>query len=282
MILERQSVLQNAREYRRGKRVGRWWAGQRGQSLVEMAIMTPLLLLMFIGVIEVGWALRGYLVLINVDREAARFAARGYQDFKQPDIEDVGYEFVLDHAMASLAGQLPLDFTSENPNATLIITHLEIDTGYPCDNNLEGNPPCNDTCSNPPCDCSALDKREPAYPGDDLIILPPPVGSDPYSDPTVAISNTFRAEYGIGSPIHTTRVEDDLWETLREQNDEINCTLLAKDEAISPSPNSVIIVEIFYDQPQLLGVPIVSNQFTNPIPLYAHTMMRIPGIRQPK
>jgi Flp pilus assembly protein TadG len=43
-----------------------------GQSLVEMAFITPLLLLMFIGVLEVGWAIRGYIVLLNADREGTR------------------------------------------------------------------------------------------------------------------------------------------------------------------------------------------------------------------
>jgi hypothetical protein len=40
-----------------------------------------------------------------------------------------------------------------------------------------------------------------------------------------------------------------------------------------------VIVESFFDQPQLLGVPIVSNYLTDPIPLYAHTMMRITSDR---
>ena len=83
----------------------------RGQSLVETALIAPLLLLMFLGVIEVGWALRGYLVLLNANREATRFAARGtYLDFSQPNIEDVGYELVLQHALDSLSDQLPLEF----------------------------------------------------------------------------------------------------------------------------------------------------------------------------
>ena len=43
---------------------------------VEMAIISPLLFLLFIGVLEVGWAIRGYIVLLNADREATRFAAR--------------------------------------------------------------------------------------------------------------------------------------------------------------------------------------------------------------
>jgi hypothetical protein len=48
-----------------------------GQSLVEMAITLPLLLVMFIGLIEIGYVLRNYLIVVNANREGARFAARG-------------------------------------------------------------------------------------------------------------------------------------------------------------------------------------------------------------
>ena len=223
-------------------RRGRLWYGQqararptqeRAQSLVEMTLITPLLLLMFIGVLEVGWALRGYLVLINADREAARFAARGaYLDFSQPNLQDVGYQYVLAHTMDSLSGQLPLVFTSTNPNATMVITHMEIDTGYPCP---EDQRPCNDECE---ADPGVI------YPDDDVITLPPPAGAG-YGDPDVTIAHTFRAQYGIGGPAHTTRVSDTLWQELRAQNEALNCQLMIKDPAVSPSINSVIIVEMF-------------------------------------
>jgi hypothetical protein len=241
----------------------------RGQSLVEMALIAPVLILMFIGVMEVGWALRGYLVLVNADREAARFAARGiYLDFSQPDIENVGYQSVVTHTVRSIADQLPLDFTGDNPNATMIITHLEIDTGYPCS---ESGRPCDDECAANP---------NTTYADDDVVILPPPVGVGYASDPAVVISDTYRAQYGIGAPTYTTRIADTLWEGLRTENESLNCQLMIKNPEISPSANSVIIVELFYDQPQLLGVPLISNRFTNPIPLYASTMMRIAAARQ--
>jgi hypothetical protein len=246
-------------------------ARQRGQSLVEMALITPLLLLMFLGVLEVGWALRGYLVLLNVNREATRFAARGaYLDFSQPNIEDVGYQLVLQHALDSLSGQLPLDFTGDEPNATMIMTHMDIDTRYPC----EGTN-CWEACN------ADLDTT---YPDDDVIGLPPAVGDDGYgTDAAVVISDTFRAQYPVGEPArpnHKTLVADDLWQELRAQNEALNCQLMAKDPAVAPSANSVIVVEIFYDQPQLLGVPLISNRFTDPVPLYTQTMMRIVTSRQ--
>jgi hypothetical protein len=243
-------------------------AAARGQSLVEMAIITPLLLLMFLGLVEVGWALRGYLVLVNANREAARFAARGnYLDFGQLDVQDVGYQAVVSHTLDSVAGQLPLEFTGGQPNATMIITHIEIDTGYPCS---EAEQPCDD-------ECAANPGR--TYPADDRIVLPPPAGAA-YGDPAVAISDTFRVQYGVGGAPYATRIADDLWQSLRAQNETLNCQLMSKDPDAPPSVNSVIVVEMFYDQPQLLGVPLIANRFTDPVPLYSHTMMRIAEVRK--
>jgi hypothetical protein len=150
----------------------------------------------------------------------------------------------------------------------MIITHMNIDTGYPCS---EDDRPCNDECAADP---------DTTFPDDDIIALPPPVGAGYGSDPAVVISNTFRAQYGIGAPLHTTRITDTLWQELRAQNEALNCQLLAKDPAVAPSVNSVVIVEMMYDQPQLLGVPVVSNRFTDPVPLYTHTMMRVTVSRQ--
>ena len=66
---------------------------------------------------------------------------------------------------------------------------------------------------------------------------------------------------------------------MKEQNDAFNCSLNLKDPAAPWATNSVVAVETFYDQPQILGVPIVSNQVTDPVPLYAHTVMRVASDR---
>ena len=240
----------------------------RGQSLVEMAIIAPLLLLLFLGVLEVGWAIRGYIVLLNADREATRFAARGqYLDFSQIDRENVGYGYVLSHTMDSMAQQLAFDVTSDEPNGTLIVSHYLVDTGKPC-----ADPPCNDDCEadkhnkNGGCDCTTPDRREPDYPYDDLVLYP---GSSGYEH--------FAALYGIPreSRIETSQLVADL----KDQNDAFNCALNLKDPSVPWSANSVVLVEAFYDQPQLLGVPIISNRFTDPVPLYVQTAMRISADR---
>ncbi|MEJ2448693.1 MAG: pilus assembly protein [Anaerolineales bacterium] len=45
-----------------------------GQSFVELAIVLPLLLFLLIGFVEIGAIIYNYLSLMDVVREAARFA----------------------------------------------------------------------------------------------------------------------------------------------------------------------------------------------------------------
>ena len=49
--------------------------GERGQSMVEMALAFPILLLVLAGTLEVGKYFNDYLTLLDSTREAARYAA---------------------------------------------------------------------------------------------------------------------------------------------------------------------------------------------------------------
>lgn len=46
----------------------------RGQSLVEMTVITPLLLIMFVGMVEIGWFAQNYLNLVEAAKVGARRA----------------------------------------------------------------------------------------------------------------------------------------------------------------------------------------------------------------
>jgi hypothetical protein len=51
--------------------------GERGQSMVEMALAFPILLLILAGTLEVGKYFNDYLTILDATREAARYAADG-------------------------------------------------------------------------------------------------------------------------------------------------------------------------------------------------------------
>ncbi|HUW95264.1 MAG TPA: TadE family protein, partial [Anaerolineae bacterium] len=51
-----------------------------GQSLVEVAFMLPVLLLLAVGIVELGNALNAYNQTINAAREGVRFGSMGGSD----------------------------------------------------------------------------------------------------------------------------------------------------------------------------------------------------------
>ena len=57
--------------------LGRVIRGGHGQSLVEFAMVLPILLILIFGIIDFGMGLRSYISLTNATREGARFAAVG-------------------------------------------------------------------------------------------------------------------------------------------------------------------------------------------------------------
>lgn len=52
----------------------------KGQSLVEIAIVLPILILIVMGIIEFGLLFNNYIIIANASREAARKAALGGTD----------------------------------------------------------------------------------------------------------------------------------------------------------------------------------------------------------
>lgn len=97
---------------------------KKGQALVETAIILPVLIFLLIGVLEVGWILRAYLILSSASREAARFAVRqNYLDFSSPE---PAYSTVWTHTIESISEQINYN---ENTGA-MIVSYIAVDA--PC------------------------------------------------------------------------------------------------------------------------------------------------------
>ena len=56
-----------------------------GQSLVETALLFPVLLIIFSGLVEVGFWLASYLVVVDAARNAARFSSDGFYQIRDAD-----------------------------------------------------------------------------------------------------------------------------------------------------------------------------------------------------
>lgn len=100
------------------------WGVERGQGLLEIAIILPILLLLLFGLVETGFGLRNYLLVCNANREAARFAARGrFSD------DDIGARLISAGGIVRLGGaDVPFLRTQGiDPNTGIIITHIQLD-----------------------------------------------------------------------------------------------------------------------------------------------------------
>ncbi|RMF30085.1 MAG: pilus assembly protein [Chloroflexi bacterium] len=106
--------------------------GERAQSLVELAIVMPLIVVLFISIVEVGAALRSYLIVMNANREAARLASRG--QFLSGTNVDVDaalrvFDWASEAAGYEMSGRpfLRFDDSQGDPNAAGFLTYIPID-----------------------------------------------------------------------------------------------------------------------------------------------------------
>ncbi len=266
----------------------------KGQSLVEMAIILPILLMMMLGVFEVGWALRSYLVLANVNREITRFAARGiYLDFDSLEADStdtcfsdavndpagIGYCKVVSHTISSLSNQLNMDFLGPSPNSSIIITYYDVE---PNPNfNCEGDPDC------AAFDCSRYIPGHPNYlAGDDLNSIKYPI-LDPgiydthidlpgFYNKNLTMTNTSgytSYHYHRGGPFFSRLDPEDQVKEIRGRVNQLNCQLAQKE--LPAVGDNMVVIESIYNQNQLVGLPFVDYLFPNPIPFYTHTAMRV-------
>ncbi|MCC6804134.1 MAG: pilus assembly protein, partial [Anaerolineae bacterium] len=70
---------------------------QSGQSVVELALITPILIVLLAGLIEIGWFANNYLTLLDVTRAGARRGAV-LQDQQSPLFWDDSYSY-LPHSL---------------------------------------------------------------------------------------------------------------------------------------------------------------------------------------
>lgn len=243
---------------------------QRGQSLVEMALILPILILMLIGLFEVGYALWGYMNLVNVNREVTRYSIRpNVLDFTQTETDGIGYTKLVTHTNTVLQASasnnaFQIRFENEDglpPNSGMIVTHIIVDTKEPCDTSVNSN--CYDQCADPEANFTDY------YTIDDLVVHPGLPGYD-------------YLQYSVGpSGVYTTRIQgtvlDEQVASMIVESNRLNCAIKAVNDGASTTPNAAIIVEMFYDQPQLLGFPVTTLLFPDPVPLYSRTSMRLPS-----
>jgi Flp pilus assembly protein TadG len=51
--------------------------GEKGQALAEFALVVPILLILLVGIVEIGYGLNSYLTVVDSARDGARLGSKG-------------------------------------------------------------------------------------------------------------------------------------------------------------------------------------------------------------
>jgi hypothetical protein len=218
----------------------------KGQSLVEMAVILPLLILMFIGVVEVGWAILGYHFLLGNSRELARFSTRQDVAGNWRDDSNKAFQMVASHYDTINTRQF---------STTIILHHYEIFTGIVCQ---DGG--CWADCSMP--ETSDDYKNHEVFQNDFNKISR--INDELISQQLAA------SDFVINCERQLIYIENCLkYRSLDICKEEVDGVTWR-----SELPSTTITVELFYDQPQVTGF----YWFLNPVPLRAYTTMKAPRL----
>lgn len=98
----------------------------RGQGLVELALVLPLLVLLLLGIVELGFTMYDYLTLATANREGVRLASRARFTDEMVTQLVVSSSGLIEQDDGSFKPNMVL--IGEGANLGVIITHLSFDT----------------------------------------------------------------------------------------------------------------------------------------------------------
>jgi hypothetical protein len=219
------------------------WRKQKGQGLVETAVIVPILIILFLGVIEGGWAILTYLQLYSYSRETARFGAR--EKVWQPQDPESSWEKMKDHFDEISQGASNDHFTvaGDDPTAAIYFSVYEAWAGFACPVQ-----PC-------PENCDALTH---VYTDDDQRW-------------SYLVDPTWRKHYGLDRPSRDD--PETILDQMLADGTRLQCQREKRNVPVDAYSDAAVRVEILYDQPQLLGFPLWG--WAGPIPMRVTTQMRI-------
>ncbi|MEL7655570.1 MAG: TadE/TadG family type IV pilus assembly protein [Bacillota bacterium] len=95
---------------------------EKGQAMVEFALVLPILLTLLCGIIDFGWIFGNQLMANNACREAARYTAVHYYDDATDNDRDIAYGIITNAAP-----------TLSSPNVSLVKNGEKVEIAMNCD-----------------------------------------------------------------------------------------------------------------------------------------------------
>jgi len=210
----------------------------RGQSFVELMLVVVFLALLLAGVVEFGFMLNQYLHVLDGAREAARFSSNNVPFALNPDgTVNAGVDNLSFYYIAADKAASTMKPVVLNPDFPddIVISVFSV---------TQGHSPLRFPTSDP--NGWSLCNHYAAFAAYFTVTLGRPVPDD-LSDAGWSSGCTVR-----GSQVSTAVVQ--------------------APSAGAPS-TGVLVVEIYYNYPQLLKLPVLTSVLADPVQLYVYTVM---------
>ena len=250
----------------------------RGQSFIELLFVVMILALLLAGMVEFGFLLNQYLHILDASREAARYSSTQNAFVLNADgvkISSFYYPPFYYQSAAKAALTMypavsldPLLAEQGNANHTddIVISVFSLDgstpTRYPT-GDAQGWSLCahfNLSSANAAEDIAAGYSGLQAY----FQIVDPTVIAD--SPPAPEPGPLPQTPWSGGCHVRASQF------TIANFTSGLNGVTLATPDVKLPKTGA-LVVEIFYNYPQLLKLPVLTNVLPDPIPLYVYSIM---------
>jgi hypothetical protein len=234
---------------------------QRGQSLVEVALLFPVLLILLSGLLEFGFLLNEYLTLQDAVRNAARFSSDS--DYTVTDVTAVNNVctngatgFPREECCMGSGG---LGGTVDFYRQTACLVNVEMNNMAPDVSTLCLRPGANGICEYGILDPNSGD------PGnrDDIVISV--FSIDQHGTPQIV---RFGGANGWSYSEHYVGYGGG-----RNQNSRFSTADIASRLDMAAPNTGYVLVEIFYNYAQKLSLPWITAFVHDPVMLHAYTIM---------
>jgi len=206
---------------------------KRGQSLVETALMFPVLLILLSGLVEFGFLLNEYLTILDAARNAARFSSDSLYNAADSDQN--------------------CNTTRDFFRQTTCLVNQELRQEQPLvEMNDNGTPGM--------LDDDYLDPNR----GDDIIVSAFSIAQ--------GIGVTARYPAGYGDSGWSYSLDFPTYNIRNESSMFTSADIEAKLDANAPN-TGFVMVEIFYLYPMKLRLPWITMFIDDPVPLHVFTLM---------
>ncbi len=256
---------------------------RRGQSLLEMTLVLPILLLLFAGMIELGAYANAYLIILDATREAARYGSDldPYITAQEPFDPQAGNPSFPDVRPPGLGGSMTVQDLREDYCARDTVNYYYVVTCLALQN-------------------IPLGQFDPITNTDDIVVTV--VGFD--DNGKIAHRWPLVQTGGANPPLpypnpsdqgyHYQGVNDDIvnsscsaaqldkcrcWSLFgvrSSQFDNARIENLLQQHSGAPA-GGMVIVEVFYGHPHLIGLFNVGDFIPDPIQIHSYTVFPVPA-----